>query len=180
MDYESDKLFQKAIKETLGFEGGFVDDPADPGGATNWGVTEEVARKHGYNGDMRNFPQSKAIQVYKIDYWYKNNLQDIAKYDEEIALELFDTGVNMGIRTAGKFFQRALNCLNREETLFHNLDIDGIVGSNTVNVLTKLGRKQDKNTLLKMLNALQGAKYIELCEKKETNERFVRGWFRRV
>jgi lysozyme family protein len=180
MYYKGHESFQKAIKETLGFEGGFVEDPADPGGATNWGITEEVARYHGYRGEMSDLPQSKAIEIYYKDYWYKNDLHSIAKYDERIALELFDTGVNMGTGTAAKFLQRALNCLNREGSLFSNLNVDGIIGYATVSVLSKLGRQRDKNTLLKMLNVLQGARYIELCEKKETNERFVRGWFKRV
>jgi lysozyme family protein len=177
---KDDKVFQKAIKETLGFEGGFVEDKDDLGGATNWGITEEVARKHGYTGEMQDFPQFKAIEIYYQDYWYKSQLHDIAKYDERIALELFDTGVNMGVRTAGKFLQRALNCLNREESLFPNLIVDGIIGSNTVEVLLVLGKQQDKEVLLKMLNVLQGVRYIEICEKREVNKKFVRGWFLRV
>ena len=46
--------FDKAWEETGRAEGGFVDDPDDSGGATNWGITEKVARKQGYTGHMRD------------------------------------------------------------------------------------------------------------------------------
>lgn len=172
--------FETALRETLGIEGGFVNDPADLGGATNWGITEEVARRHGYAGDMRELPLATAMAIYRADYWDANRLEDIARYDERVAVEVFDTGVNMGVRMAAQFLQRALNALNRGQTLFGDLAVDGAIGPATLGALAHLGRPLDKETLLKMLNALQGARYIELCEARETNERFVRGWFRRV
>lgn len=173
-------VFEKALKETLGFEGGFSDDPVDPGGATHWGITQETARKHGYQGEMKDFKMSMAMEIYKTDYWDKNKLDQVAKYDEKIAIEMFDTGVNMGVRQAGKFLQRAINCLNRNQNLFPNLKVDGIIGSKTLATLSFLGKEIDKKTMLAMLNALQGARYIEICEKDNKMEKFVRGWFRRV
>ena len=47
------------IDEVIGREGGYSNRPADRGGATRWGVTEKVARSHGYRGDMRTFPRAK-------------------------------------------------------------------------------------------------------------------------
>jgi len=175
-----DETFRWAIKKTLGYEGGFVDDPVDPGGATNWGITEGIARKSGYEGSMESLPQSVAIEVYYKEYWFRNKLCDIAIYDKAIAVELFDISVNMGRSSAGKFFQRALNCLNREEKLFSNLIVDGIIGYNTIRVLTKLGKKIDKETIYKMIICLRGARYIEICEKREISEKYIRGWYRRI
>ena len=58
--------FERAFEKLLGHEGGFVDHPKDPGGATRYGITQRVARANGYVGDMRNFPLSEAMQkLYK-------------------------------------------------------------------------------------------------------------------
>ena len=48
--------FEHAFERLIGHEGGFVDHPSDPGGATRYGITERVARANGYTGSMREFP----------------------------------------------------------------------------------------------------------------------------
>lgn len=60
---------EQALVHLLRSEGGFVDHPSDPGGATNHGVTERVARQHGYTGDMRDLPLSVATTIYRKQYW---------------------------------------------------------------------------------------------------------------
>ena len=55
----------RMIEEVIGREGGYSDHPADTGGATRWGVTERVARAHGYRGDMRSYPRADAVAVYR-------------------------------------------------------------------------------------------------------------------
>ncbi|MEN9903419.1 MAG: Bordetella virus, partial [Pseudomonadota bacterium] len=61
--------FDAAIADLLGIEGGFSDDPADSGGATRYGITEAVARRHGYTGPMREMPSDLARAIYRADYW---------------------------------------------------------------------------------------------------------------
>ena len=68
--------FERAVEKTLKLEGGFVNDPDDPGGATKYGITEATARAHGYTGDMRELPLDVAREIYKKSYW------DIARLDE--------------------------------------------------------------------------------------------------
>ena len=53
------------IEEVIAREGGYVNHPADPGGATRWGVTERLARAHGYRGPMRDYPRGEAVSVYR-------------------------------------------------------------------------------------------------------------------
>jgi lysozyme family protein len=172
--------FEEAWKETGRAEGGFVDDPDDSGGATNWGVTERVARKFGYTGDMRDLPQSTATQIAKKEYWDVMKLDDIAALSEPIALELFDTGFNAGTGRAGKFIQRALNVMNRKGQDYDDIVVDGAVGGKTVTALTAFLNKRGKDgetVMLRALNALQGEFYVELAERREKDETFVFGWF---
>ena len=60
--------FERAFEKLLGHEGGFVDHPKDPGGATRYGITQRVARANGYEGDMRNLPISEAKRIARKDY----------------------------------------------------------------------------------------------------------------
>ena len=80
-------------------EGGFVDNPADKGGPTCFGITEAVARAHGYAGPMRQLPRSVAVAIYLRLYWQRPRLDEVAKRSDRLAAELFDTGVNMGPRS---------------------------------------------------------------------------------
>ncbi len=174
------RAFDKAWEETGRAEGGFVDDPSDSGGATNWGITERVARKFGYTGDMRDLPKSTATQIAKKKYWDVMLLDDIAALSEGTALELFDTGFNAGTSRAGRFLQRALNVLNRKGQDYNDLVVDGAVGGKSVDALRAFLNKRGSNgekVILRALNALQGAFYVELAERREKDETFVFGWF---
>jgi len=58
------------IAGVVGREGGYVDNPDDKGGPTRWGVTEKVARAHGYTGHMRDLPRATAVAIFEADYWF--------------------------------------------------------------------------------------------------------------
>ena len=172
--------FDKAWEETGRAEGGFVDDPDDSGGATNWGVTERVARKWGYTGDMRNLPKSAATDIAKKEYWDVMLLDDVATLSEAVALEMFDTGFNTGTSRAVKFLQRGLNVLNRKGQDFNDLVVDGGMGSKSLGAIKAFLNKRGKDgekVLLRVLNSLQGEFYVELAERREKDETFVYGWF---
>jgi lysozyme family protein len=171
--------FEKALKVTLAFEGGYSNDQDDAGGATRFGIIESEARRHGYFGDMKDFPYEWAIKIYKSDYWDENKLDDIAQWHEPVALELFDSGVNMGVKTAAKFFQTALNVANRNQKNYDNLVVDGNIGLKTLQAMKCLGTDKDAAFVLKLLNIQQGARYIQICQNNETQEKFLRGWLQR-
>ena len=94
-------------------EGNYVNHPADKGGPTCFGITEAVARAHGYAGAMRSLPRIEAAAIYRRLYWLRPRFDQVAKRSPRIAAELFDTGVNMGPAVATTFLQRALTALNR-------------------------------------------------------------------
>ncbi len=171
--------FERAFKHTVGIEGGFVDDPRDSGGATNFGITERVARANGYTGLMPDMTIEFARSVYKQQYWDTLRLDEIAELSESISAEMFDTGVNCGIAVAGKFLQRSLNALNRESRDYPDMTVDGIVGPMTVSALRSYLAKRSSGgeiVMLRALNALQGERYIVLAETRQKDEAFVFGW----
>ena len=95
------------IDELIAREGDFVDHPADNGGPTRWGITQAVARRHGYTGEMHTLPRHMAAAMYKRAYWRAPAFDQLEHLAPKLAAEMFDTGVNMGTGTAIGFLQRA-------------------------------------------------------------------------
>jgi lysozyme family protein len=170
--------FDRAFAHTLAIEAGYSDNPADRGGKTNWGITERVARDNGYDGDMRALGVFDARRIYRAQYWDLNRLDDLDKIDEAVALELFDSGVNCGTGRAATWVQRALNVLNARATLYPDIKADGQIGPATVSAMARLyaARKDAGKALLRLLDSLQGAYYVEIAEGRVENEDFTYGW----
>ncbi|MCH4891880.1 hypothetical protein GO308_01990 [Sphingomonas sp. SFZ2018-12] len=167
------------IDDVISREGGYSDHPDDRGGATKFGITQRVAREHGYHGPMRDMPRTVAERIYRAIYWQAPRFDDVATRAPGVAAELFDTGVNMGPATATMFLQRALNVLNRARRDYPDIARDGRIGPATLGALDRfleLRGPAGKTVLLRALNALQGARYIELAERRPANESFLYGW----
>lgn len=167
------------IEAVIEHEGGYVDHPLNRGGATNWGITEGVARRQGYTGVMRALPKNDAAAIYKRLYWLAPRFDAVAERAPKLAAELFDTGINMGTGSASGFLQRALNALNREAADYPNLRVDRQIGSATLAALDAFLNKRGRageGVLLKALDALQGAHYLHIAEARPSQEVFVYGW----
>lgn len=172
--------FDRALKHTLGIEGGFSNDPRDSGGATRYGVTERTARAFGYTGPMSELPIELAKRIYRVQYWDLLKLDDVAERSPGVALEMFDTAVNCGQVVAAKLLQRLLNVFNRGEGDYADITVDGLVGHNTLHALGGfLAKRGDAGSqvLVEALNSLQGAYYVELAERRVKDEAFIYGWF---
>jgi lysozyme family protein len=171
-----DELIDAVIER----EGGYVDHPADKGGPTCFGVTEPVARAHGYAGPMRQLPREEAATIYRRLYWLRPRFDEVASRSAAIAAELFDTGVNMGPAVAVTFLQRALTALNRNGKDYPDLTPDGRIGPQTLAALDAFlelrGRTSGEVVLLRALEALQGERYLRLAERRPANEAFLYGW----
>ena len=173
--------FDKAFEITLGHEGKYANDPRDSGGETMWGITVAVARKHGYTGPMRLMPLSVAKGIYREDYWNRVRLEDVDELAPRVAEEVFDTGVNCGTKRAVVFLQQCLNALNNQGKLYPDIQADGIIGPATLRALKdymRIRKLEGELVLLRMLNAMQGAFYIELAARRQKDEAFIYGWFR--
>lgn len=175
-------------------EGGFVDHPNDPGGATNHGITEAVARKHGFEGDMRTLKRSCPDQLQIVidggaagstgdvcadrilfeDYIAKPRFVDLIRIDLPVAQEVIDTGVNMGPARPSRFFQRAVNRVCNT-----TLEIDGKIGRQTVTAWADCRANLGPAACVAMLNSLDGQQSREYDRLVRNNPRlrvFRRGW----
>ncbi len=167
------------IDDVIAREGGYVNHPADRGGPTCWGITEAVARQHGYAGPMRSFPRAEAAVIYRRLYWLRPGFDRVAERAPRLAAELFDTGVNMGPAVAAGFLQRALNALNRGASDYSDVALDGVVGPATLAALDgylRMRGRSGETVLLKAVEALQGERYLHLAERRPANEAFLYGW----
>jgi len=160
-------------------EGGYINHPSDHGYATKFGITEAVARSNGYQGDMRDLPLAVAKSIYKQQYWFEPQFDQINKISPAIAEELLDTAINCGVNFAKPLLQRALNLLNKQgEEGWPNLALDGQYGPLTVQALSTYLNKRNKDgetVLLRVLNIMQGQHYIEITEKNPNYEDFFYG-----
>lgn len=169
---------QRIINEIIRVEGGYINDPNDSGGETNFGITAAVARKYGYLGQMRDLSRALAFNIYADLYWDKIRADDLLALSLSVCEEVVDTGVNMGTSRAGKFLQRCLNVLNKRGSLYRDLVVDGGIGNATISALRAYIDKRDEQALVKALNCMQGAYYITLAERREKDEDFVYGWLK--
>jgi lysozyme family protein len=173
------KTLQQVIDELVGREGGYTNHPADRGGPTRWGVTEQVARAYGYRGDMRALPRETAEDIYRKRFWFGPKFDQVAKRYPRVAEELLDTGVNMGQTIAAGFLQRALNLLNREASDYPDIGVDGNIGPMTLHALDAFKAKrgaEGEAVLLKALDGFQVSRYADITEARPKNEAFFYGW----
>ena len=174
------KSIEDLLNETVAVEGGYTNNPNDAGGETNWGITIAVARANGYTGAMKDMTKAQALEIYRAVYFFKPGFGLVMGASAAIAAELFDTGVNMGPQVPSRFLQRLLNVFNYEGQHYADITVDGNVGPSTVAALRAfLAHRGDKGegVMLKALNTLQGARYVEIAEGRTKNEDFIFGWF---
>ena len=103
----------------LEHEGGYVNDPKDSGGETNYGITKVVARASGFKGDMMELTENQAIQIYEDRYWTQSGCHEIAERPKLQAI-IFDHGVNAGPLAARRLLQALVGVKK-----------DGKIGPNT-------------------------------------------------
>lgn len=173
--------FEKHINKIIGIEGDYSDHKSDSGGKTRYGITEYLARRYNYKGDMKNLPLDIAKDIYKKEFWLKLELDSIENICPSITHELLDTAINQGVGRASEYLQLCLNALNARQTIYKDIRIDGDIGPATLNALKKYTQKRGDEgeiVLLRALNCLQGAFYINLTQKpkREKDEDFLYGW----
>lgn len=161
-----DNIFKEAFEEVMEIEGGYVNHKDDPGGATNFGITEALARRNGYKGDMRNLKLHQARDIYYREFWLDQKYDRLKNRD--IAIEMFDQAVNMGPARANRNLQKSYNLL------FDNrIAEDGIIGPNTLRVVNRCSKP---TALFNLLNGYQIMHYINLAENSAKYRSFIRGW----
>lgn len=162
--------FQRAHAFVAEWEGGFVDDPQDPGGATKWGVTIRTLIAKGLDlnndgainrQDIHDMTPGQAERIYWESYWQASGAPDLP---EGLALVHYDSAVNQGPGRAARFLQKSVGA-----------KVDGIIGPKTLAAVR--GRwSADPDRVLREYCVNRALHYSSLS----IFARFGRGWMRRL
>ena len=156
--------FERAVKIVLKNEGGYVNDPVDPGGETKYGITKRTYPKV----DIKNLTEDGAKAIYKRDFW------DPYPYDKlvypDLAAKIFDTSVNVGQKRAFKFLQLAANIEGAK------LVVDGAWGPKTTAAVNAINGEK----LHSVYRQVQADYYKNLVAARPSLSKYIRGWLRRA
>lgn len=163
------------IAAVLNVEGGYVNNPKDPGGETNHGITKAVAVENGYVGSMKDLPKDFAKGIYYEDYIVKPGFLPLVEANPAVGHKIVDIGVNTGTTRPSRWFQASLNSLNNSGKLYPKIAEDGKVGPGTVAAYKSLEKARGKvkacELTIKLLDSYQAQYYISL-----NNPTFTSGW----
>lgn len=158
----SDARFDAAVQIVLQHEGGLVDDPADPGGLTNYGISIRDYPELGRDG-ITNMTRERAASIYQTDWWMRYRLWCLP---DPVAGKMLDLAVNMGIGSATRCLQRALNA--GQATVI----VDGVIGPSTLSA----ARADDPQALMDRLRREAARHYESIVASNPNLERFAKGW----
>jgi len=168
----------KTIDEIIVIEGGYVDDPDDAGGATNYGITQKTyARFLGVDEDwiylkhlIKNMPKSTAALIYKQEYYYDLKIDLLPS---KIQAQVMDISINSGPNRAYKILQQSISDLS-----VSNLVIDGHFGRKSWAALDLLS-KHLKEINNKMVDFRKDF-YLRIIERKASQAKYKNGWLSRA
>ena len=153
---------------------------AEQAGPAAFGISEAVARAHGYAGAMRRLPRDEAARIYRRLYWLRPRFDEVAERSPGLAAELLETGASLGPAVAATFLQRVLTALNRNGADYPDLVPDGRIGERTLAALDAFldqrGRPAGEIVLLRALEAVTGERFVRLAERRPPNEAVLYGW----
>lgn len=166
--------FNRAISFTLKWEGGYVNHPADKGGATNRGITQSTLNSAFNAGLVKHntieaLSRDEAVSIYKKNFWDRYDWGD---FSEPVDMILFDITVNHGIGNTAKIAQRA--CVS----LGFAIAMDGKWGPETQRTLLLL-EGRNSLTLSKMLIVKRLNFYENVVKSRPSQKVFLKGWLRR-
>jgi lysozyme family protein len=167
--------FNEFLPILLKFEGGFVNDPDDLGGATNKGITLQTFRTCASSligleptlDNLKMLTDAQAGTIYRALYWNKVHGEEIAL--QELANILCDFYVNGGI-SAAKLLQTILNELGAK------VDVDGVIGPTCIEALAGV----DQAEVYRRFKLGRIKYYQELAQHQPSLAKFLKGWLNRV
>jgi lysozyme family protein len=163
--YKSDNhRYQKAFDNVIKEEGGYVNDPQDPGGETKYGIS-----KRSYpDVDIAGLTLKAAAVIYKRDFYAAIRGDDLPS--DMVAQEVMEQAVNMGVKTAVSFLQIVARSMGS------NIDVDGKMGNKTLEVIKFI----PEDVLLVAIKSLAIAHYLELAHERPPMRKYLNGWIKRV
>ena len=159
-------IFSACADYTIKNEGGFSNNPADPGGPTNWGITLETLSAHRGKpcsvDDIKNLSYEEAVEIYQVRYFDPAGLNALS--NQTVAIALFDIGLNRGFHKAIEYAQEACG-----------VPVDGTLGPKTSGVLNAISANK---FLVQFLPPVQRG-YAEILLNDPTKLTFLNGWLSR-
>ncbi len=176
----TDKKFESAVHVVLDHEGGLTDNPSDPGGITDYGISLRFLRAAGIDGnmnrdnhigpeDIRALNPTQAKNIYYKYFYKKYNINNVVS--TILATSLLDMSVLMGGQEAIELMQMALNKIVESHVI-----VDGILGSNTL-ALINMANSYNLNSRFKDQCILH---FQNLVARNGKLEIFMEGWKNRV
>lgn len=167
--------FDRALRRVLRHEGGYVDNPDDPGGATNMGITHITLADYRQvpsitPDQVRDITQEEVASIYREKYWESLSLDSIPS--QGIAEAIFDHGVNAGIGRGAKLAQETINTLTGSKLL----TVDGQMGPLTLQQVNRV----PPPTFLIQFFTLRMTYYKEICRKNKKLRQFLYSWLTRA
>jgi lysozyme family protein len=162
--------FAPAVIVILKHEGGLVDNPADPGGCTNYGISLRwylTVNPSATASDIESMSQATAADLYQQYWWNKFGYGQIN--DQTVATKIFDMSVNMGDHQAHMLVQRACNDCGL------SLQVDGVLGSGSLGAINS----NPPGLLAAIINQQVGF-YTRLAAQRPTLSQFLPGWLKRA
>jgi lysozyme family protein len=160
----------------LAVEGGYSNDPSDPGGETKYGITARVAREAGYTGEMKDLTKEQAQEIYTDLYIMAPGFNRMIDYSPALAHKLIDAGVNVGTARAAIWFQQALNAYSNKGRNYPRVSEDGVLGNRSIEAYRSLQRIRGKEKactlVLKAIDGYQATYYLSLTSLQQ----FTAGW----
>jgi len=163
--------FETALHLILGHEGGYSDRPADRGGPTKQGVTQAVYDTYRMTRSLpvrsvRDIEGSEVADIYKTQYWRPAGCDPLP---DKLALCVFDSAVNHGVRKAKVLLQRALG-----------VNDDGIVGPATISALNDALTYGGEDVLVNQYLDVRGDFYDAIVANDPSQAQFIKGWHNRI
>lgn len=170
--------FDKSLPLVLAHEGGYVNHPKDPGGATNKGVTQAVYDAYRVTvglkkRSVRSITMDEVKDIYRNRYW---DLSSCSRLPAGVDYAVFDYSVNSGVGKAIKDLQRTVNAFgaNRVEGLVP-LKVDGICGDDTIAAVEKCADTDEEAFIMSYCD-----RRMSFLRSLKTWGTFGKGWKRRV
>jgi lysozyme family protein len=172
---EDCSTFENRVGDVLNTEGAYTNDPDDPGGPTNKGISwnvwlsyaKEVVGVEPTLDNLKNITKDQAKQIYKTKYWDAIYADQVL--DGDLRFLLFDFFVNSGAN-AVKVLQRTINDLGGL------VSVDGQIGINTINAINSLNSVELYNTY----KSNRQIYYNNIVKRKPKQAKYIKGWTNRV
>lgn len=163
--------FEDCLAFALRWEGGYVNDPDDRGGATNQGVCQSVydewrTRKHYDPRSVEMIERGEVLQIYFEQYWKPTRCPSL---DHPMTLVMFDSAVNHGVNRAIRWLQGAVNT-----------SVDGHFGPQTMQAFDDMEQCHGTIHIAQKFMDIRQRFYHQIVAANPKQEKYLRGWMNRI